>query len=54
MSRIDRILGVTIVGEPAGDMLAGAKKYVADEWKRAHALQKIQAWLARDHDLRRA
>lgn len=76
----DRILGVTIVGEHAGDLLAEfvlamkhglglnkilgtlhayptlaeANKYVAGEWKRAHAPQKTGAWLARYHAWRRA
>jgi dihydrolipoamide dehydrogenase len=71
----DKILGVTIVGEHAGDLLAEyvlamkhglglnkilgtihtyptlaeANKYVAGEWKRAHAPQKIMPWLERLH-----
>lgn len=75
----DRILGVTIVGEHAGDLiaeyvlamkhglglnkilgtihiyptLAEANKYVAGEWKRAHAPQKLLAWIARFHAWRR-
>lgn len=75
----DRILGVTIVGEHAGDVLAEyvlamkhglglnkilgtmhvyptlaeANKYVAGEWKRAHAPQRILAWLSRYHSWRR-
>ena len=75
----DRILGVTIVGEHAGDLLAEfvlamkhglglnkilgtihtyptlaeANKYVAGEWKRAHAPQKVLAWLARFHAWKR-
>ena len=75
----DRILGVTIVGEHAGDLLAEfvlamkhglglnkilgtihtyptlaeANKYVAGEWKRAHAPQKVLAWLGRFHAWRR-
>jgi pyruvate/2-oxoglutarate dehydrogenase complex dihydrolipoamide dehydrogenase (E3) component/uncharacterized membrane protein YdjX (TVP38/TMEM64 family) len=75
----DRILGVTIVGEHAGDLLAEfvlamkhgiglnkilgtihtyptlaeANKYVAGEWKRAHAPQRALAWLARLHAWRR-
>ncbi|MBA2660644.1 MAG: FAD-dependent oxidoreductase [Nitrosospira sp.] len=75
----DRILGVTIVGEHAGDLLtefvfamrwelglnkilstihtyptlAEANKYVAGEWKRAHAPQRILAWLDRFHTWRR-
>jgi hypothetical protein len=72
-------LGVTIVGEHAGDLLAEfvlamkyglglnkilgtihtyptlaeANKYAAGEWKRAHAPQKILAWLGRFHAWRR-
>ncbi|ART81461.1 pyridine nucleotide-disulfide oxidoreductase [Oceanisphaera profunda] len=75
----DRILGVTIVGEHAGDLLAEyvlamkhglglnkilgtmhvyptlaeANKYVAGEWKRAHAPKRILAWLSRYHRWRR-
>lgn len=75
----DRILGVTIVGEHAGDLLAEfvlamkhglglnkilgtihtyptlaeANKYVAGEWKRAHAPQKVVALLARFHAWKR-
>ncbi|OIP24394.1 MAG: pyridine nucleotide-disulfide oxidoreductase [Comamonadaceae bacterium CG_4_9_14_0_8_um_filter_60_18] len=75
----DRILGVTIVGEHAGDLLAEfvlamkhglglnkilgtihtyptlaeANKYVAGEWKRAHAPQKVMAWLEGFHAWRR-
>ncbi|MCM3565844.1 FAD-dependent oxidoreductase [Hydrogenophaga intermedia] len=75
----DRILGVTIVGEHAGDLLAEfvlamkhglglnkilgtihtyptmaeANKYVAGEWKRAHAPQRVLAWLGRYHAWRR-
>lgn len=75
----DRILGVTIVGEYAGDLLAEfvlaikhglglnkilgtihtyptwaeANKYVAGEWKRAHAPQRLLAWLAKYHTWRR-
>lgn len=71
----DRILGVTIVGEHAGDLLAEfvlamkwglglnkilstihtyptlaeSNKYVAGEWKRAHAPAYALAWLARFH-----
>lgn len=71
----DRILGVTIVGEHAGDLiaeyvlamrqgiglnrilgtihiyptLAEANKYVAGNWKKAHAPQKLLAWVARFH-----
>ena len=76
----DRILGVTIVGEHAGDLLAEyvlamkhglglskilgtihtyptlaeANKYVAGEWKRAHAPQKLLQWVARYHAWERA
>ena len=76
----DRILGVTIVGEHAGDLLAEyvlamkhglglnkilgtihtyptlaeANKYVAGEWKRAHAPQKLLQWVARFHAWERA
>ncbi|HEY1057120.1 MAG TPA: FAD-dependent oxidoreductase [Limnobacter sp.] len=75
----DKILGVTIVGVHAGDLLAEfvlamkhglglnkilgtihtyptlseANKYAAGEWKRAHAPQKVLAWLARYHAWRR-
>ncbi len=75
----DRILGVTIVGEHAGDLLAEfvlamkhglglnkilgtvhtyptlaeANKYAAGAWKRAHAPQKVLAWLERFHAWRR-
>lgn len=75
----DRILGVTIVGEHAGDLiaeyvlamkhgiglnkilgtihiyptLAEANKYVAGNWKRAHAPQKLLAWVERFHAWRR-
>jgi len=75
----DKILGVTIVGEHAGDLLAEfvlamkhglglnkilgtihtyptlaeANKYVAGEWKRAHAPQKLLAWLERYHAWKR-
>lgn len=75
----DRILGVTIVGEHAGDLLAEfvlamkhglglnkilgtihtyptlaeSNKYVAGEWKRAHAPQGVLRWLARYHAWRR-
>ncbi len=71
----DRILGVTLVGEHAGDLLAEyvlamkhglglnkilgtihtyptlseANKYAAGEWKRAHAPQRLLAWLGRYH-----
>jgi pyruvate/2-oxoglutarate dehydrogenase complex dihydrolipoamide dehydrogenase (E3) component/uncharacterized membrane protein YdjX (TVP38/TMEM64 family) len=75
----DTILGVTIVGSHAADLLAEyvlamkhglglnkmlgtihtyptlaeANKYAAGEWKRAHAPQKLLAWLGRFHDWRR-
>ncbi|MEF8730706.1 MAG: FAD-dependent oxidoreductase [Candidatus Accumulibacter meliphilus] len=75
----DRILGVTIVGEHAGDLiaeyvlamkqgiglnkilgtihiyptLAEANKYVAGNWKKAHAPQKLLAWVERFHTWRR-
>lgn len=75
----DRILGVTIVGEHAGDLLAEfvlamkhglglnkilgtihtyptlaeANKYVAGEWRRSHAPQRVLAWLARYHAWKR-
>ena len=75
----DRILGVTIVGTHAGDLLAEyvlamkhglglnkilgtihtyptmaeANKYAAGEWKRAHAPQKLLAWVEKFHDWRR-
>ncbi|MCX7275219.1 MAG: FAD-dependent oxidoreductase [Burkholderiales bacterium] len=71
----DRVLGVTIVGEHAGDLIAEyvavmknriglnrvlgtmhiyptmaeANKYVAGEWKRAHAPQRVLGWLRRYH-----
>lgn len=71
----DRILGVTIVGDHAGDLLAEfvlamkqglglnkilgtihaypgwteANKYAAGEWKRAHAPQRVLAWLEKYH-----
>jgi pyruvate/2-oxoglutarate dehydrogenase complex dihydrolipoamide dehydrogenase (E3) component/uncharacterized membrane protein YdjX (TVP38/TMEM64 family) len=71
----DRILGVTIVGAHASDLLAEfvlamkhglglnkilatihtyptmseANKYVAGEWKRQHAPQRVLTWLARYH-----
>jgi pyruvate/2-oxoglutarate dehydrogenase complex dihydrolipoamide dehydrogenase (E3) component/uncharacterized membrane protein YdjX (TVP38/TMEM64 family) len=76
----DKILGVTIVGEHAGDLLAEyvlamkhglglnqilgtihtyptlaeANKYVAGEWKRAHAPQKLLRWVGRYHAWERA
>ncbi|MEF8736005.1 MAG: FAD-dependent oxidoreductase [Candidatus Accumulibacter necessarius] len=75
----DRILGVTIVGEHAGDLiaeyvlamkqgiglnkilgtihiyptLAEANKYVAGVWKKAHAPQRLLAWVERFHAWRR-
>lgn len=75
----DKILGVTIVGEHAGDLLAEfvlamkhglglnkilgtihtyptmaeANKYAAGEWKRAHAPQRVLAWLSRYHAWKR-
>ncbi len=75
----DRILGVTIVGEHGGDLLAEfvlamkhglglnkilgtihayptwaeANKYAAGEWKRAHAPQRVLAWLEQYHTWRR-
>ena len=71
----DRILGATIVGEHAGDLLAEmvlamrhglglnsilgtihtyptlaeANKYVAGNWKRAHAPERVLGWLERFH-----
>jgi len=75
----DQILGVTIVGEHAGDLLAEyvlamkhklglnkilgtihtyptlaeANKYAAGKWKRAHAPQRLLAWVERFHAWRR-
>jgi len=75
----DKILGVTIVGEHSGDLIAEyvtamkyglglnkilgtihiyptmaeANKYVAGNWKRAHAPQRLLAWVARFHTWRR-
>tara|TARA_Y100001949_G_scaffold176667_1_gene191420 strand:+ start:10053 stop:12293 length:2241 start_codon:yes stop_codon:yes gene_type:complete len=75
----DRILGVTIVGEHGGDLLAEfvlamkhglglnkilgtihayptwaeANKYVAGEWKRAHAPQQLLRWVEKYHNWRR-
>jgi pyruvate/2-oxoglutarate dehydrogenase complex dihydrolipoamide dehydrogenase (E3) component/uncharacterized membrane protein YdjX (TVP38/TMEM64 family) len=75
----DKILGVTIVGTHAADLLAEyvlamkyglglnkilgtihtyptmseANKYAAGEWKRAHAPQKLLAWVKKYHDWRR-
>ncbi|MEO8225035.1 MAG: FAD-dependent oxidoreductase, partial [Gammaproteobacteria bacterium] len=75
----DTILGATIVGEHAGDLLAEyvmamkhklglnkilgtihtyptlaeANKYAAGNWKRAHAPQRLLAWVERFHTWRR-
>ena len=75
----DRILGVTLVGEHAGDLLAEyvlamrhgiglnkilgtihiyptlaeANKYAAGVWKKAHAPEKLLAWVERFHAWRR-
>jgi pyruvate/2-oxoglutarate dehydrogenase complex dihydrolipoamide dehydrogenase (E3) component/uncharacterized membrane protein YdjX (TVP38/TMEM64 family) len=75
----DKILGVTIVGAHAAELLAEfvlamkhglglnkilgtihtyptmseANKYVAGEWKRAHAPQRVLLWLERYHAWRR-
>ena len=75
----DRILGVTLVGAHAGDViaeyvlamrhgiglnkilgtihiyptLAEANKYVAGNWKKAHAPHKLLAWVSRFHAWRR-
>ena len=75
----DKILGATIVGEHAGDLLAEyvlamrhgiglnqilstihiyptlaeANKYAAGVWKKAHAPQKLLAWVERFHGWRR-
>ena len=75
----DRILGVTIAGEHAGDLiaefvfamrhglglnkilgtihiyptLAEANKYAAGQWKRAHAPERVLAWVERYHAWRR-
>ena len=75
----DKILGVTIVGEHAGDLiaeyilamkhglglnkilgtihiyptLAEANKFVAGEWKRAHAPVKLLEWVGKYHAWRR-
>ena len=75
----DKILGVTIVGEHAGDLLAEyvvavrhgiglnkilgtihiyptlaeANKYVAGNWKRAYAPQRLLRWVERFHSWRR-
>ena len=76
----DKILGVTIVGEHAADLLAEyvlamkhgiglnkilgtihtyptlseANQYAAGQWKRAHAPQRILAWLERFHAWQRS
>ena len=75
----DKILGVTIVGEHAGDLiteyisamknniglnkilstihiyptLAEANKYAAGNWKKAHAPEKLLAWVEKYHTWRR-
>lgn len=75
----DKILGVTIAGEHAGELiaeyvlamkqgiglnkilgtihiyptLAEANKYVAGNWKRAHAPEKLLRWVERFHAWRR-
>lgn len=75
----DKILGVTIVGEHAGDLiaeyvlamkhnlglnkilgtihiyptLAESNKYVAGEWKRAHAPETLLGWVEKYHAWRR-
>ena len=75
----DKILGVTIVGEHAGDLiaeyvlamkqgiglnkilgtihiyptLAEANKYVAGNWKKAHAPARLLVWVERFHAWRR-
>lgn len=75
----DRILGVTLVGQHSGELLAEfvlamkhglglkkilgtihsypswteANKYAAGAWSRAHAPQKLLAWLQKYHDWRR-
>jgi pyruvate/2-oxoglutarate dehydrogenase complex dihydrolipoamide dehydrogenase (E3) component len=75
----DKILGVTIVGEHAAELIAEyvmamkhniglnkilgtihiyptmaeANKYVAGNWKRAHAPEKLLQWLKRFHSFRR-
>ncbi len=75
----DRILGATLVGQHAGELLAEftlamrrgiglnailgtihayptwaeANKYVAGSWKKAHAPERLLAWLARYHAWRR-
>ncbi len=75
----DKILGVTIAGDHAGDLiaefvlamkqgiglnrilgtihiyptLAEANKYVAGNWKKAHAPERLLAWVERFHTWRR-
>ncbi len=75
----DRILGVTLVGHQAGELLAEyvlamkhglglnkilgtihtyptfseANKYAAGAWKKAHAPERLLAWVKRFHDFRR-
>jgi pyruvate/2-oxoglutarate dehydrogenase complex dihydrolipoamide dehydrogenase (E3) component/uncharacterized membrane protein YdjX (TVP38/TMEM64 family) len=75
----DKVLGATIVGENAGELigeyvtamrhglglnkilgtihayptLIEANKYAAGEWKRAHAPERVLAWLERFHAWRR-
>jgi dihydrolipoamide dehydrogenase len=75
----DRVLGATIVGEQAGELIGEftsamkhgfglnkilgtihiyptlfeANKYAAGAWKRAHAPERVLAWLARYHAWRR-
>ena len=76
----DKILGVTIVGNNAGELLAEyvlamkhnlglnkvlgtihtyptmseANKYVAGEWKRNHAPEKLLAWVEKYHNFKRS
>ena len=76
----DKILGVTIVGHNAGELLAEyvlamkhnlglnkvlgtihtyptmseANKYVAGEWKRNHAPEKLLAWVEKFHKFKRS
>jgi len=76
----DKILGVTIVGEHAGDLiaeyvsamrnniglnkvlgtihiyptLAEANKYVAGNWKKAHAPERLLKWVEKFHAWRRS
>lgn len=75
----DKILGVTIIGEHSGDLIAEfvlamkhglglnkilgtihiyptfaeANKFVAGNWKRAHAPEKVLQWVAKFHEWRR-